>query len=70
MKIFDKTQSTQQAIEAVNSESHILATCAMPNVVRAFERFETKNNIYLIMELIEGGSLFQYISKEDRKNLK
>jgi serine/threonine protein kinase len=40
----------------------MLATCAMPNIVKAFERFETKNHVYLIMELIEGGSLSQYIS--------
>lgn len=46
----------------------MLATCVMPHVIRAYERFETKTHIYIIMELVEGGTLFQYVNKEDRKN--
>lgn len=46
----------------------MLATCVMPNIIRAYERFETKTNIYIIMELIEGGTLFQHVNKEGGKN--
>ncbi|KAF2639367.1 Pkinase-domain-containing protein [Massarina eburnea CBS 473.64] len=37
-----------------------------PNIVRLYDIWENRNEIYLIMEYIEGGELFSYIGEEGR----
>jgi len=36
-----------------------------PNVVRLYDVFEDKNHVFLIMELMEGGMLFEKIVEID-----
>jgi calcium-dependent protein kinase len=38
-----------------------------PNIVRLYETFEDKDNIYLVMEICDGGELFFLIDKEGYK---
>jgi len=49
--------------EALESELTILKQLDHPNIVKLFEIYEYKNNIYLVTEMCEGGELFYHITK-------
>lgn len=44
-------------------EINIMYMCNHPNLIRLFEDYETADEIYLVMELIKGGDLFEYITR-------
>jgi serine/threonine protein kinase len=44
-------------------EINIMYICNHANIVHLFEDYETAEEIYLVMELIKGGDLFDYITK-------
>ena len=39
-------------------ETNILRELDHPNVIKMYETFEDSDNVYLVMELCEGGELF------------
>jgi serine/threonine protein kinase len=50
----------------LDHEINIMYQCNHSNIIRLFEDYETSDEIYLIMELIKGGDLFDYITKHRR----
>ncbi|XP_071942894.1 serine/threonine-protein kinase DCLK3-like isoform X2 [Antedon mediterranea] len=62
MKIVDKSKlkGKEQMIE---NEIGIMKNVNHPNIVRLFEEHETKENIYLVMEYVKGGDLFDAITE-------
>ena len=42
-----------------------LSTLQHPNIIKVIESFEANNTVYYVMEYIDGGSLDDYILKED-----
>lgn len=42
-------------------EIQTLRTLQHPNIIRLFDVYITKEKIYIIMELMEGGELFDYV---------
>ena len=48
-------------IEAFNKEISILSTLDHPNIIKLYETCENDECIYLIMELCNGGELFDYL---------
>ncbi|CAF1265744.1 unnamed protein product [Adineta ricciae] len=62
IKIIDKSkmQGKQYMLE---HEINIMYMCRHPNIIRLFEDYETPEEIYLVMELIKGGDLFEYITR-------
>lgn len=46
----------------IDDEIAIMRKCRHPNIVRLFEDYDTATDIYLVMELIKGGDLFDAIS--------
>ena len=36
------------------------------NIINLLEIFETENSIYMIMDLLQGGSLLDYLRKEGK----
>jgi hypothetical protein len=57
MKVVDK--SKMRGKEAmIENEIAITKACQHPNIVRLYEEYETKTEIYLVMELVKVGKLF------------
>jgi serine/threonine protein kinase len=65
VKIMKKADMTPQDIELVKREVEILKLCQHPNVIRLLDIFENADYIYIIMENMRGGDLFNYLEKRD-----
>ena len=62
IKILDKDKINDEAdIERIRREIHIRSVVRHPNIVQLYETISSDNNIYIIMEYVEGKDLFQYI---------
>ena len=69
MKVMDKRrllrgaagQMTKDLSEKVLSEARILKKVEHPGVVKFHEIFETETELFLVMELVEGGELFDHL---------
>jgi len=62
VKIIDKTIATAEADERrLKNEVDILKKVRHPNIIALIDIFETDSNLYLIMELVTGGELFDKI---------
>lgn len=60
MKIIDKSKLKGKE-DIVDSEILIIQSLSHPNIVKLHEVYETEANIYLIMEYVQGGDLFDAI---------
>lgn len=54
-------------LEDVQNEVSILAEMDHPNIVRYFESFREGSNFYIVMELVEGISLYDCIMSSREK---
>ena len=48
-------------VERVSREIHILKLIRHPNIIQLYEIIETPKYLFLIMEFVENGELFDYI---------
>ncbi len=63
IKILQKNKIQDKIdIERINREMFILKMLCHPNISQLYETLSTIHNFYIIMEYIEGGDLFEYIS--------
>jgi len=63
VKILEKEKIEDEVdIERIIREIEILKTIKHPNIVQMYETYSTVHNIYLMMEYVEGGDLFDYIT--------
>jgi len=78
VKIIDKTQcSAESDAKRLKTEVEILKTVKHPHIVGLRDLFENPQNLYLVMELVTGGELFdkivekgQYSEKEAAATIK
>jgi len=64
IKIYEKKKGfTARKRRGVMHEIQILKTLNNPNIVRLFETIEDSNNLYLVFEGVEGGSLCDYLRR-------
>ena len=64
VKILEKEKIEDDIdVERIIREIEILKNISHPNIAQMFETYSTIHNIYLMMEYIEGGDLFEYINK-------
>lgn len=63
----DNLLSQSKGKSMVMNEITIMKSIDHPNILKLEEIHETKNSIYLVLELLQGGELFSHISK--KKNL-
>jgi serine/threonine protein kinase len=63
-KVVDKRSTESNASVVVDqfvTEIKVLKTLDHPNIVKLVDTFETADRIYVIMELMKGGELFDYV---------
>ena len=61
VKIIKKSKLNADELAVVHDEVEIMHRIAHTHVVQLFEMFETNKKIYMIMELLTGGELFDRI---------
>lgn len=69
VKAFNKEYllSQPKGRESLMNEIEIMKSVKHPNMMNLIELHESKNSVYLVLELLEGGELFSFIS--NRKKL-
>lgn len=62
IKVLRKSKIIDNAdVERVSREIHILRTVQHPHIIQLYEIIETPKTLYLIMEYVSGGELFDFI---------
>ena len=54
-------------VEEICKEVSILKELSHPNIIRYFSSFADKANVYIVMELLDGYSLADYILSQSEK---
>ena len=65
VKVIDKTKLDPPSREHLFQEVVCMKLVQHPNVVRLYEVIDTVNKLYLILELGDGGDLYDYIMKHE-----
>lgn len=66
-KIIDKVQIEQRfegMIDQFHTEIEALKSLNHPNIIKLYDVYTTSNKIYIVMELMAGGELFDYVVKK------
>ena len=63
IKIIKKSSMKAMDLQQVMYEIDIMKILKHPNVVKLLDLFENSENVYIVMELFQGGDLSQYIYK-------
>lgn len=67
VKIIDKEQLVRERMEEqLRREIAVMKMLHQPNVIELHEVMQTANHIYLVLELVTGGELFDKIASEKR----
>jgi len=64
VKIIDKSLLTSKERDRIGTEVEIHKTCKHENIVSLEETFETKHRLYIVMEAMKGGDLFDRLVKK------
>ncbi|KAI5726507.1 hypothetical protein M8J76_003935 [Diaphorina citri] len=62
LKIIDKSKLLGKK-QMIENEVNILRSVNHPNIIKLLDEYDTNNELYLVIELIKGGDLFDAISK-------
>ena len=65
IKVFDKSSLDEDDEIALQSEVDILSQLDHPNAVKLIEIFDEDSHIYLVLELLAGGELFDRIVEKE-----
>uniref|UniRef100_A0A3Q2YH17 SNF-related serine/threonine-protein kinase n=1 Tax=Hippocampus comes TaxID=109280 RepID=A0A3Q2YH17_HIPCM len=65
IKMIDKTKLDVMATSHLLQEVRCMRRVQHPNVVRLYEVIDTPTTLYLVMELAEGGDLYDYILRHE-----
>lgn len=65
IKVMKKKQMNQQDVELCKREIEIMKICQHPSIIKLLDVFENQEYIYIVMEYLKGGDLFNYLEKRD-----
>lgn len=66
IKIIDKTTLDEKKLGKLHREVRIMKMLNHPNIVKLFEVIETKHTLFLVMEYVNGGELYDYLVAHGR----
>ncbi|XP_076332866.1 uncharacterized protein LOC143237471 [Tachypleus tridentatus] len=66
VKVIDKTKLDDVSRAHLYQEVRCMKLVQHPNVVRLYEVIDTQTKLYLILELGDGGDMYDYIMKNDK----
>ena len=67
VKIVTKKDLKLKDIELLKREIEVLKICQHPNIIRFYDVFENSEYIYIVMEYLKGGDLFNYLEGKNFK---
>lgn len=67
MKIYDKEKilSNESRKRSVSREIQLLKRLDHPNIVKLYESIDTRKSLNLVMEHVEGKSLYEYVKEKN-----
>ncbi|ETO24149.1 calcium/calmodulin-dependent protein kinase-like protein, partial [Reticulomyxa filosa] len=69
VKIIDKKNLTARELVGLKYETKVLQTMEHPSIIKAVDVFENKRTVKIVLEICEGGDLFDQMLKEKDKRL-
>lgn len=66
IKIIDKTPLNTNSLEKLFREVSIMKLLNHPSIVKLYEVIETEKTVYLVMEYVNNGEVFEYLVKNGR----
>lgn len=63
VKVVQRTSNVKE-LEFVQREIDVLLSISHPHVVRTHDIFDEKDKIYMVMDFVEGGDLFDYMARK------
>jgi hypothetical protein len=63
VKIMSKKEMSASDMELQRREIEVLKMCQHPHIIRLLDIFENQDYIYIVMENMSGGDLFNYLEK-------
>lgn len=67
IKSIHKTKVSLEDLSLAKREIEILKVCQHPNIVPLLDTFENQDYIYIVMQLMQGGDLYDYLEKREFK---
>lgn len=65
MKIIKKRKINPSELMMLRNEIEVLKICQHPNIVKLNDFFEDSKSMYVVLELLKGGDMFEYLDKRD-----
>ncbi|CAM9662416.1 unnamed protein product, partial [Discosporangium mesarthrocarpum] len=67
VKIINKLRiKSLDMMDKVRREIHILKMCSHPHIIRLYQVMDTPSDIFVVMEYVSGGELFDHIVSKGR----
>ncbi|XP_078348803.1 serine/threonine-protein kinase BRSK2-like [Oculina patagonica] len=66
VKIIDRTKLSEQVLSKVEREIAIMKLVDHPHVLGLYDVYESKKHLFLVLEHVSGGELFDYLVKRGR----
>jgi serine/threonine protein kinase len=65
VKQIKKKKISSEELEMLRNEMEVLKICQHPNIVSLIDIFEDSKSIYIVLELLNGGDLYNYMEDRD-----
>ena len=67
VKQIKKSKISEEELEMLRNEIEVLKVCQHENVVQLIDIFEDNKKIHIVLELLKGGDLYDYMERREFK---
>lgn len=65
VKILKKSSMTEKQVDRARYEIETLKLCQHPNIMKLYDVFENADYIYLVLESLSGGNLYEFLKEKN-----